>query len=421
MYSKLEKKLDQKEAVISVIGLGYVGLPLAKNFAEHLKTIGYDIDESKVEELNSENEDSNLTFTTDASKISEADFIIVCVPTPVTENKEPDLSIVKSASKTVGKHLTKDSIVVYESTVYPGATEEECLPILEEESGLKAREDFSIGYSPERVNPGDEEHTIDKITKIVAGDSKKTGKVLEKLYSLITDVYLAPDIMTAEAAKVIENVQRDLNIALMNELSIIFSKLDLDTDEVLDAAATKWNFHRYYPGLVGGHCIPVDPYYLVKKAKELDYHPQVILAGRSINDHMPKHVGELAIKGLNEVGKVIKDSKVLLMGLTYKENVEDTRKSPAKDIVNLLKEFKVDVYGYDPYLSEEKIESFDVKPTTSMKGFDCLIITVAHEEFRDLDIDDLTNETDGKTVVIDVRGIFHQEQIDHKNIWYETL
>ena len=421
MYSKLEKKLDQKEAVISVIGLGYVGLPLAKNFAEHLKTIGYDIDESKVEELNSQNEDSNLTFTTDASKISEADFIIVCVPTPVTENKEPDLSIVKSASKTVGKHLTKDSIVVYESTVYPGATEEECLPILEEESGLKAREDFSIGYSPERVNPGDEEHTIDKITKIVAGDSKKTGKVLEKLYSLITDVYLAPDIMTAEAAKVIENVQRDLNIALMNELSIIFSKLDLDTDEVLDAAATKWNFHRYYPGLVGGHCIPVDPYYLVKKAKELDYHPQVILAGRSINDHMPKHVGELAIKGLNEVGKVIKDSKVLLMGLTYKENVEDTRKSPAKDIVNLLKEFKVDVYGYDPYLSEEKIESFDVKPTTSMKGFDCLIITVAHEEFRDLDIDDLTNETDGKTVVIDVRGIFHQEQIDHKNIWYETL
>jgi len=329
--------------------------------------------------------------------------------------------MVKSASRSVGENLRKGAVVVYESTVYPGATEEECIPVLEEKSGMKAGEDFFVGYSPERVNPGDEEHDIDKITKIVAGMDEKTGKLLEELYSLVTDVYLAPDIKTAEAAKVIENVQRDLNIALMNELSIIFNKLGLDTDEVLDAAATKWNFHRYYPGLVGGHCIPVDPYYLVKKAKELDYHPQVILAGRSINDNMPKHVGEMAVKGLNEVGKVIKGSKVLLMGLTYKENVADTRKSPAGDIVDLLKEFDADVYGYDPYLSEEEIESFDVKTTSTVKGFDCLIITVAHDPFKDMEISEMIVETEGKPVIVDVRGMLDRDEVEEKDICYKTL
>jgi len=417
----LEKRLNERRAVVCVVGLGYVGKPLARYFSEELKTIGFDIDKSKVEGLDDENDNPDLILTSDASKIKEADFVIVSVPTPVTENKEPDLSMVKSASESVGKNLKKGAVVVYESTVYPGATEEECVPILEEMSGMKAGEEFSVGYSPERVNPGDEDHDIDKITKIVAGMDKETGELLERLYGLITDVYLAPDIKTAEAAKVIENIQRDLNIALMNELSIIFNKLGLDTDEVLDAAATKWNFHRYYPGLVGGHCIPVDPYYLVKKAKELDYHPQVILAGRSINDNMPKHVGEMAVKGLNEVGKVIKDSKVLLMGLTYKENVADTRKSPAGDIVDLLKEFDAEVYGYDPYLSEEEIESFDVKAASTAKGFDCLIITVAHDEFKAMELSDMIGDTDGRPVVVDVRGMLDRDEVEEKDICYKTL
>ena len=418
---KLEKKLNEGKAVVCVVGLGYVGKPLAKYFSKELKTIGFDIDESKVEELDEENDNPDLVLTSDASKINQADFVIVSVPTPVTETKEPDLSMVKAASRSVGKNLKKGSVVVYESTVYPGATEEECVPILEEESGMKAGKDFFVGYSPERVNPGDKEHDIDKITKIVAGMDKETGKVLEKLYSLVTDVYLAPDIKTAEAAKVIENIQRDLNIALMNELSIIFNKLGLDTNEVLDAAATKWNFYRYYPGLVGGHCIPIDPYYLVKKAKELDYHPQVILAGRSINDNMPKHVGEMAIKGLNEAGKVIRDSKVLLMGLTYKENVADTRESPAGDIVELLKEFDADVYGYDPYLSEEEIESFYVKASSTVKGFDCLIITVAHDEFKGMKLSDMIEKTEGRPVIVDVRGILDRDEVMEKNICYKTL
>jgi len=247
------------------------------------------------------------------------------VPTPITKSKEPDLKYVKSATEIVGNNLKKGAVVVLESTVYPGVTEEIVKPILEKKSGMKCGADFKIGYSPERINPSDEAHTLDKITKIVAGMDDETTEILADLYGLITNVYKAKDIKTAEAAKVIENIQRDLNIALMNELAIIFHKMGLDTKAVLEAASTKWNFHRYSPGLVGGHCIPVDPYYLVYKAKELGYHPQVILAGRAINDYMPKHVAEMAIKGLNEAGKVIKGSKVLIMGLTYKENVPDTR------------------------------------------------------------------------------------------------
>ena len=264
---------------------------------------------------------------------------------------------VKSAAEIAGKNLKKGAVVVLESTVYPGVTEEVVAPILdlENESGLKCGADFYIGYSPERINPGDDAHALTKITKIVAGmDDDTTGRLAE-LYGLITNVYKAKDIRTAEAAKVIENIQRDLNIALMNELAIIFHKMGLDTKSVLDAAGTKWNFQPYKPGLVGGHCIPVDPYYLVYKAKGLGYHPQVILAGRAINDYMPKHVAEMAIKGLNEVGKVIKGSKVLIMGLTYKENVPDTRESPVREMVKELKEFGVEAYGYDPLLSKEEI------------------------------------------------------------------
>ena len=303
-----------KHKTICIVGLGYVGLPLAETFSNHLKTIGFDIDQEKVKRLSESNNEDNIEFTSDPSKIKQADFVLIAVPTPVTKFKEPDLSFVKSAAKTVGKNLKKGAIVVLESTVYPGVTEEVVKPILEEASGLKCGADFKIGYSPERINPGDDEHTLNKITKVVAGMDEETTEILADLYGLITNVYKAKDIKTAEAAKVIENIQRDLNIALMNELAIIFHKMGLDTKAVLEAASTKWNFHRYSPGLVGGHCIPVDPYYLVYKAKELGYHPQVILAGRAINDYMPKHVAEMAIKGLNEVGKVIKGSKVLIMG-----------------------------------------------------------------------------------------------------------
>ena len=319
---------------------------MAEAFARHLKVIGYDIEEKKIEKLNKtfleksftknaeEKYEDNIEFTTDPSKIKLADFVIIAVPTPVTKSKEPDLSYVKSAAETVGKNLKQGATVVLESTVYPGVTEEIVAPVLERESNMKCGIDFYIGYSPERINPGDEAHALTKITKIIAGMDEDTTERLAELYGLITNVYTAKDIRTAEAAKVIENIQRDLNIALMNELAIIFNKMGLDTKSVLDAAGTKWNFQPYKPGLVGGHCIPVDPYYLVYKAQELGYHPQVILAGRAINDYMPKHVAEMAIKGLNEVGKVIKGSKVLIMGLTYKENVPDTRESPVREMVN---------------------------------------------------------------------------------------
>ena len=372
-----------KDKIVCVVGLGYVGLPLAEAFSKHLKTIGFDVDEEKIKNLNSNSNEDNLEFTADSSKIKEADFILICVPTPVTKSKEPDLRYVKSAAEIIGNNLKKGAIIVLESTVYPGVTEEVVALTLERESEMKSGVDFKIGYSPERINPGDEAHTLDKITKIIAGMDEETTEKLAEFYGLITNVYKAKDIRTAEAAKVIENIQRDLNIALMNELTLIFHKLGLDTNAVLEAAFTKWNFHQYSPGLVGGHCIPVDPYYLVYKAKELGYHPQVILAGRAINDYMPKHIAEMVIKGLNEVGKVIKSSKVLIMGLTYKENVPDTRESPVKEMVKELKEFGIEVYGYNPLLRREEIKEFGVKALDKLDvKVDCVVMAVVHDEFK---------------------------------------
>jgi len=309
-----------------------VGLPLAEAFSQHLKTIGYRRNQKTIDELNAA-PGNKIEATTNPAKIKEADFVIIAVTTPVTKAKDPDLGPVERASTTVGQNLKKGAIVVTESTVYPGVTEEIMGPILERESGMKCGRDFFMGYSPERTNPGDEEHTLSNIYKIVSGMDKQTLGTLSELYGLVTNVYQAPDIRTAEAAKVIENVQRDLNIALMNELSMIFSRLGINTDEVLKAAGSNWNFHQYSPGLVGGYCIPVDPYYLVKKAKEVGYHPQVILSGRSINDSMPKYVAEMAVKGLNKFGKVIKGFNVLIMGLTYKEDVADIRESPVENMV----------------------------------------------------------------------------------------
>jgi UDPglucose 6-dehydrogenase/UDP-N-acetyl-D-galactosamine dehydrogenase len=414
-----------KNKTVCIVGLGYVGLPLAEAFSSHLKTIAFDIDEGKIRNLgNNNNNEANVEFTSDPSRIKQADFVLICVPTPVTKSKEPDLRYVKSAAEIVGQQLKKGAVVVLESTIYPGVTEEVIAPILdlENESGLKCGADFKIGYSPERINPGDEAHTLDKITKIVAGMDEETTEILAELYSLITNVYKAKDIKTAEAAKVIENIQRDLNIALMNELAIIFHKMRLDTKSVLDAAATKWNFHPYKPGLVGGHCIPVDPYYLVYKAKELGYHPQVILAGRAINDYMPKHVAEMAIKGLNEVGKVIKGSKVLIMGLTYKENVPDTRESPVREIVKELKEFSVDVYGYDPLLTKEGIEEFSVKALDELNAkVDCVVVTAAHDEFKKMKLEDIKKFMNDNPVLIDVREMFNEEKAKNKGFYYKTL
>ncbi|MBE3136945.1 MAG: nucleotide sugar dehydrogenase [Thermoplasmata archaeon] len=413
-------KIIMNDAVVCVVGLGYVGMPLAEAFAKHVRVIGFDINEKKVKALKEQY--PSLELTADPKNIKQADVVIIAVPTPVTKSKEPDLSPVISASRLVGQNLKKGAIVVLESTVYPGVTEEIMGPILEKESGLKIGQDFSVGYSPERVNPGDSAHSIDKIVKIVSGMDTETTDVLSALYSKITQVFIAKNIKTAEAAKVIENVQRDLNIALMNELSMIFHKIGLDTKEVLDAASTKWNFIRFSPGLVGGHCIPVDPYYLVYKARELGYHSQVILAGRSINDYMPKHVALLAIKALNQAGKVMKDSKVLIMGLTYKENVPDTRESPVSQMVKELKEFGMELFGYDPLLTPKEIERFGIKPVEGLSvKTDCVIIAVAHEQFKAITLDVLKTASKENPVLIDVRRIFDEQEAKKKGFLYYTL
>ncbi|MFA4835676.1 MAG: nucleotide sugar dehydrogenase [Dehalococcoidia bacterium] len=416
-------KYDWEQSVVCVVGLGYVGFPLAQVFSKSLKVVGFDIDRNKVNKLSQGNSNRNLLLTTDAKEINKADFILIAVPTPVTKAKEPDLSYVQNASRVVSQNMKKGSVVILESSVYPGVTEDVMKPILEE-SGMKCGQDFKIGYSPERINPGDKNHSIDRVTKVVSGMDQETTDLVAELYGKVTpQVFKAKDIKTAEAAKIIENIQRDINIALMNELSIIFSKLGLSTRDVLDAASTKWNFNRYSPGLVGGHCIPVDPYYLVYKAKELGYHPQVILAGRAINDYMPKHVAEMTIKALNNVGKVIKGSRVLIMGLTYKENVDDTRETPVKEIIAELKEYGVEVLGYDPLLDNIEGE-FGIKPVKNLeqiKKVDGIIIAVAHDAFRNITLDYLQQMSNSHPILIDIRAIFDQQEAIAKGIYYHRL
>jgi UDP-N-acetyl-D-glucosamine/UDP-N-acetyl-D-galactosamine dehydrogenase len=419
VYVVESKKILNK--TVCVVGLGYVGLPLAEDFSRHIRTIGYRRDQNKVDELN-KIPGNRIEATTDPEQIKEADFVIIAVPTPVTKAKDPDLEPVITASEVVGQNLKKGAIVVLESTVYPGVTEEIMAPILERESGLHCGMDFKVGYSPERINPGDNEHILKNITKIVSAIDKESLDQLSELYGLITKVYQAPDIKTAEAAKVIENIQRDLNIALMNELSMIFARLGIETEEVLKAAGTKWNFHTYRPGLVGGHCIPVDPYYLVQKAKEVGYHPQVILAGRSINDSMPKYVAEMAVKGLNKVGKTIKGSNVLIMGLTYKEDVADIRESPVENMVHELKEYEVNVYGYDPLLSDAIIKHFGIRPLPKLdKMMDAVIISVAHAQFRKMGVAEICQFMNSHPVIIDVRGMVDQVEAEREGMYYRKL
>ncbi len=426
----IEVKNRVDKATVCIVGLGYVGLPLVEAFAKSLKVIGYDINTKRVANLRQKNDNPRITFTADPRKIAEADFTIICVPTPVTKIKEPDLSPVQGAAVTVGRNLKRGSVVILESTVYPGVTEEVVMPILEKESGLKCGRDFKVAYAPERVNPGDKQHTIDKITKVVSGMDEETSELVAELYGrIIPNIFRAKDIQTAEAAKVIENIQRDLNIALMNELSLIFEKLHLDTKDVLDAASTKWNFHRYSPGLVGGHCIPVDPYYLVRRARELGYHSQVISAGRAINDSMAKHVAEMTVKALNEVGKVIKGSRVLIMGLTYKENVPDTRETPQKHVIEELKEYGIVPLGYDPILDiTEAEEEFEIKMLASLEQktkFDAVILAVAHDIFKDgprgITLDRLAKVMNSRPVLIDIRRRFDGAQAIKKGFCYRTL
>ncbi len=426
--SDFTAKVDK--ATVCIVGLGYVGLPLVEAFAKRLKVIGYDINSRRVAELSKKYDNPDLIFTDDPRQIARADFTIICVPTPVTKMKEPDLAPVESAANTVGRNLKRGSVVILESTVYPGVTEEIVGPILERESGLKCGRDFKIAYAPERVNPGDKEHTIDKITKVVSGMDEETRELVAELYGrIIPNIFRTSNIKTAEAAKVIENIQRDLNIALMNELSLIFEKLDLNTRDVLDAASTKWNFHRYSPGLVGGHCIPVDPYYLVRRARELGYHSQVISAGRAINDSMAKHVAEMTVKALNQVGKVLKGSKVLIIGLTYKENVADTRETPQKHVIEELKEYGIVPFGYDPLLDIAEAEKeFKIKMLAGLEQaarFDGVIIAVAHDIFKDvargINLDRLEKITGSRPVLIDIRGYFNGNAATRRGFYYRTL
>jgi len=438
MYS-VEDFLSKKQKII-IVGLGYVGLPLAVLLNKKFDVIGFDISAQRIEELKKgfdrtreitpeELKNCSIDFTDNPEKISECKLIIVTVPTPINEHKMPELQPIKFASATIGKYLSRGSIVVYESTVYPGVTEDICVPILEKESGLKCKEDFHVGYSPERVNPGDKKHTVDKITKVVAGDTDEVRDFLAGIYGSVISagIFKATDIKTAEAAKVIENTQRDLNLALINELSIIFNKMGLDTKSVLEAAATKWNFLKFEPGLVGGHCIGVDPYYLTFKAQALGYHPQVILAGRRINDYMGKFVAENTVKKLIAAGKAVKDCKVLILGFTFKENISDIRNTRVIDIYNELREYGIDVFVYDPYVYRDEVKAEYginlIEDIQEFSPYDAIVVAVKHDVFyKELDfkrLKELLNS--GKPILIDVKGVYDREKAGKEGFLYWRL
>ncbi len=408
---------------LAVIGLGYVGLPLVVEFGKQMRTIGFDIAKSKVQACQRGSDPSRelsdaevqagtqAIYTDDPKMLGEADAIIVAVPTPVDGAHIPDFRPLIGASVSVGRNLKKGAIVIYESTVYPGATEEVCIPVLERESGLKWKQDFFVGYSPERINPGDKEHTLTKILKIVSGDTPHTLEQVARLYEriIVPGVHRASSIKAAEAAKVIENTQRDLNIALMNELAIIFDRMGIDTNEVLEAAGTKWNFLKFKPGLVGGHCIGVDPYYLTHKADMLGYHPQVILAGRRINDGMGKFIAEQAIKHMIASGSYVKGAKVNVLGLTFKENCGDLRNSKVVDIINELKTYGVEVFVTDPQAdAEEAMHEYGVQllPWDSLPRADAIVAAVSHREYASLSVEDLGKKLVKGGAFIDVKAAF---------------
>lgn len=417
MYSKLVKK----EAKLALVGLGYVGLPLALEFAKKISVIGFDINESHLDKIyhgvdpcNELDNDAflnvDIELTSSIDKLKEASFFIVAVPTPIDKYNQPDLLPLLGASRSVGKALKKGDYVIYESTVYPGCTEEDCLPILEEVSGLKAGIDFKFGYSPERINPGEKTHTLPNTIKIVSGCDAEALDEISKTYELVVKpgVHRAPSIKVAEAAKIVENTQRDVNIALMNELSIIFNRIGINTYDVLEAAGTKWNFLKFYPGLVGGHCIGVDPYYLVHKASELKYHSQIIKAGRFINDSMGGYIAKQVVKKLIALGKGVLGARVLVMGVTFKENVSDIRNSKVVDIVNELKDFGVKVDVVDPKADSEEVKKFYgfnliEKPQCN---YDAIIVAVSHNEYLKLDEKYFKSIGSENAVIVDIKGLY---------------
>ena len=435
---QLYEKLLNKEEKLSLIGLGYVGMPIAVAFARKLDVIGFDLNSQKIDlykkgvdpthEVGDEIiRKSTVEFTDNETKLREAKFHIVAVPTPVNDDHTPDLTPVEGASEILGRNLTKGSVVVFESTVYPGVTEDVCVPILERESGLKCGVDFKIGYSPERINPGDKVHRLETITKIVSGMDEETLDCVAKVYELVVDagVFRADSIKVAEAAKVIENSQRDINIAFMNELSIIFNKMGIDTKAVLEAAGTKWNFLKFYPGLVGGHCIGVDPYYLTYKAEMLGYHSQVILAGRRINDDMGKYVAENCVKKLIAADKAVKGAKVAILGFTFKENCPDTRNTKVIDIVNELKEYGIEPIIADPQADVEeakRLYGIEFVNLNKIKDMDAVILAVAHREFTKVSATHM-NKLFGneKKVLLDIKGIVDRKEFENAGYCYWRL
>ena len=425
----LYEKLVSGEEKLSLVGLGYVGMPIAVAFARKIKVVGFDLNEKKIElyknGIDPTNEVGNdvikntkVEFTADPSKLKEAKFHIVAVPTPVNDDHTPDLTPVEGASRILGQNLTKGSVVVFESTVYPGVTEDICVPILEKESGLKCGVDFKIGYSPERINPGDKVHRLETITKIVSGMDDETLDTVAKVYELVVEagVYRADSIKVAEAAKVIENSQRDINIAFMNELSIIFNKMGIDTKSVLEAAGTKWNFLKFQPGLVGGHCIGVDPYYLTYKAEELGYHSQIILSGRRINDDMGKYVAESMVKNLIKADIPVKGARVAILGFTFKENCPDTRNTKVIDIYKELGEYGITPVVVDPAADADEAErlyGITFNKMADVKDMDAVIVAVAHKEFLSLNKEKISgffHPNHSKKVFMDIKGLFDRKE-----------
>lgn len=436
----LYEKIVNKEEKISLVGLGYVGMPIAVAFSRKVDVIGFDLNAKKIELYKSGIDPTNevgndvikncaVDFTADETRLREAKFHIVAVPTPVNDDHTPDLTPVEGASKILGRNLTKGSVVVFESTVYPGVTEDVCVPILEKESGLKCGVDFKIGYSPERINPGDKVHRLETIKKIVSGMDEETLDTVAKVYELVVEagVHRAESIKVAEAAKVIENSQRDINIAFMNELSIIFNKMGIDTKSVLEAAGTKWNFLKFYPGLVGGHCIGVDPYYLTYKAEELGYHSQIILSGRRINDDMGKYVAENTVKNLIKADVSIKNAKVAILGFTFKENCPDTRNTKIIDIYNELRE-----YGITPTIADPEADADEAKrlygiefvDINEIKDCDAVILAVAHEQFKSLTMNDfeaMFKHNENKNVLVDIKGLLDRKEYENAGYIYWRL
>ena len=414
---------------ICVIGLGYVGLPLAHAFSEKYDVVGFDIAQWRIDELRSGHDrtlelsddqvkealSNGMKFSMDVDDIKDCNIYIVTVPTPIDENKRPLLTPLIKASETIGKVLKKDDIVIYESTVYPGATEEECVPVLEKVSGMKFNEDFFCGYSPERINPGDKEHTVTKILKVTSGSTPKIGKIVDDLYASVikAGTHLAPTMKVAEAAKVIENTQRDVNIAFVNELALIFNKLGIDTNDVLEAAGTKWNFLKFKPGLVGGHCIGVDPYYLAHKAQEVGYNPEIILAGRRLNDNMGIYVANQVIKLMIKNGYKVDGARVLVLGITFKENCPDIRNSRVIDIIHELEEFGCQVNVYDPWADKLEVKEeygIDLVESLDHKTYGTSLVAVSHDEFKDIDLETIKNGKEA--IVYDLKSIYDLEKVN---------